>query len=65
MTRPSALPPEEKTRLVLSVLAGAMSVAEALPRRDSADSLREAMARSFSHSWDSVRGYERVDGRRT
>jgi transposase len=29
MARPSALPPEEKTRLVLSVLAGEMSVAEA------------------------------------
>lgn len=29
MARPSALPPEEKTRLVLSILAGEMSVAEA------------------------------------
>lgn len=32
MSRPSALPPEEKTRLVLSVLAGEMSVAEAARR---------------------------------
>lgn len=29
MARSSALPPEEKTRLVLSVLAGEMSIAEA------------------------------------
>lgn len=29
MARPSALPPEERTRLVLSVLAGEMTVAEA------------------------------------
>jgi transposase len=29
MARPSALPPEEKIRLVLSILAGEMSVAEA------------------------------------
>ncbi len=29
MARPSALPPEEKSRLILSVLAGEMSTAEA------------------------------------
>lgn len=32
MPRPVAVPPEEKTRLVLSILAGEMSVAEAARR---------------------------------
>lgn len=32
MSRPPAVPPEEKTRLVLSILAGEMSIAEAARR---------------------------------
>lgn len=42
MSRPSALPPEEKTRLVLSILAGEMSVAEAARKAKVSEQSRPA-----------------------